>query len=131
MLLKKIQIQLWPRAKKGTLEFTISYFRGSFQLCFYTFYKEKSVFNQTIFLKIYVFIHERHKERERGRGIGRGRGRLLAGSPMWDSILGSRPEPKADVQPQSHPGVLSTSIFNKDLRYYHITIDISEIICVL
>ena len=29
-----------------------------------------------------------------------------AGSPMWDSILGSHPEPKADAQPLSHPGIL-------------------------
>ena len=30
------------------------------------------------------------KDRERGRDTGRGRSRLLAGSPTWDSILGSR-----------------------------------------
>ena len=41
----------------------------------------------------------RHRQRER-------RSRLLTGSLMWDSIpgLGSRPEPKADAQPLSHPG---------------------------
>ena len=31
---------------------------------------------------------ERERERERGRDIGSGRSRLLAGSPMWDLILG-------------------------------------------
>ena len=40
---------------------------------------------------------------ERGRDIDRGRSRLLAGSLMWDSISG--PEPKADVQPPSYPGI--------------------------
>ena len=36
---------------------------------------------------------------ERDRDIGRGRSRLPAGTP------GSCPEPKADTQPLSHPGV--------------------------
>ena len=31
---------------------------------------------------------DRERERERGRGTGRGRSRLLAVSPMWDSIPG-------------------------------------------
>ena len=48
-----------------------------------------------------LFIHERH--RERGRDTGRGRSRLPMGNPMQNSIPG--PEPKADAQPLSHPGV--------------------------
>ena len=45
--------------------------------------------------------------RERGRDTGRGRSRLHAGSGTWDSsrIPASCPEPKADAQPLSHPGV--------------------------
>ena len=42
------------------------------------------------------------------KDIQRERGRLHAGSPIWDPIpehLGSRPEPKADAQPLSYPGV--------------------------
>ena len=39
------------------------------------------------FLFIYLFM--RDTERERGRDTVRGRSRLHAGSPMWDSILGS------------------------------------------
>ena len=39
-----------------------------------------------IFLRFYLFIHERH--RESGRDIGRGRSRLPAGNLMWDSIPG-------------------------------------------
>ena len=44
---------------------------------------------------------------ERGRDTGRGRNGLHAGSPMWDLISdsGSHPEPKADTQPLSHPGI--------------------------
>ena len=50
---------------------------------------------------------------ERGRDIGRGRSRLLTGSLMWDSIPGpgSHPEPKADAQPLSHPGVPTRFFF--------------------
>ena len=39
-----------------------------------------------IFLRCYLFIHEKH--RERGRDTGRGRSRLHAGSPIWGLILG-------------------------------------------
>ena len=37
-----------------------------------------------VFLRFYLFIHER----ERGRDTGSGRSRLHAGSPTWDLILG-------------------------------------------
>ena len=48
-------------------------------------------FNDLIFLRFYLFIHERHRERVGdgvGRDTGRGRSRVHAGSQMWDSILG-------------------------------------------
>ena len=48
------------------------------------------------------------RDTERGRDTVRERSRLLAGSPMWDSIpgtSGSCPEPKAGAQPLSHPGI--------------------------
>ena len=50
-------------------------------------------------------IHERHTDR--GRDVGRRRSRLPVGSAMRDSIprLGSGPEPKANAQLLSHPGV--------------------------
>ena len=56
------------------------------------------------FLRVYLFIHERHTER--GSDIGGGRSRLLTGSPMRDSSpgVGSHPEPKADAQPVNHTG---------------------------
>ena len=68
-----------------------------------------------IYLKI-LFIHDRHTER--GRDTGRGKSRLLTRSPVQDSTPGpgSRPEPKADAQPLSHPGVPSLQ-FNKHLLY--------------
>ena len=48
------------------------------------------------------------RDRERGRDIGRGRSRLPAEEPdaeLDPRTPGSRPEPKADAQPPSHPGV--------------------------
>ena len=38
------------------------------------------------FLRLYLFIHERHREGD--RDTGRGRSRLPTGSPMWDLIPG-------------------------------------------
>ena len=61
-----------------------------------------------LFLRFYFHLFT-DTEREAGRETGRGRSRLPTGSPMLDSILdplGSGPEPKADAQPLSHPGVL-------------------------
>ena len=45
-----------------------------------------SCLHSLLFLRLYLFIHERRTER--GRDIGRGRSRCPAGSPMWDSISG-------------------------------------------
>ena len=55
------------------------------------------------------------RDTEKGRDIGRGRSRLPAGSPTWDTIpdKGSQPEPKADAQPLSHPGVPQELILNQ------------------
>ena len=51
------------------------------------------------------------RDTEKGRDTGRRRSRLHAGSPMWDSIPGpgTCPEPKADTQPLSHPGIPQTA----------------------
>ena len=52
------------------------------------------------------------RNREKGRDTGRVRSRLPMGEPnagLDPRTLASRPEPKADAQPLSHPGVpLST-----------------------
>ena len=52
------------------------------------------------FKRFYLFIHERHTE----RGRDTGRGREMGLDPRTPR---SRPEPKADAQPLSHPGVPS------------------------
>ena len=56
------------------------------------------------FLRFYLLIHERHRERQRHRQ----REKLAPhGEPdarLDPRILGSRPEPKPDAQPLSHPG---------------------------
>ena len=49
---------------------------------------------------------------ERGRDTGRGRSRLHAREPdvgLDSGTPGSCPEPKADAQPLSHPGVPTAS----------------------
>ena len=55
-------------------------------------------------------IHREERERGRGRDTGRGRSKQ---APHRDPDVGldpgtpgSRPEPKADAQPLSHPGIL-------------------------
>ena len=58
-------------------------------------------------------MRDTEKERQRHRG----RSRLPIGSPMQDSIPGfpgSCPEPKADAQSLSHPGVPSEAIFKAE-----------------
>ena len=61
-----------------------------------------------IFFKDFIYLFMRHTHTHRGRDIGMGRSRLPAGEPnvgLDPRILGPRPEPKADTQPLSHPGV--------------------------
>ena len=64
-----------------------------------------------LFLSTYVFIKIVHlfmRGTQREADTGRGRSRLHVGSPLRDSIPGpleSQPEPKADVQSLSNPGV--------------------------
>ena len=52
---------------------------------------------------MYLFM----RDRERDRDIGRGRSRLPAGNHvgLHPGTPGSHPEPKADTQPLSHPGI--------------------------
>ena len=63
----------------------------------------------SIFKKDCIYLFMRDTERSRDTGRGREQG-----SRCWDSILrpGSHPEPKADAQPLSHPGIRRISIFN-------------------
>ena len=52
-------------------------------------------------------MRETERETERGRDIGRGRSRpwQRAQRGTQSRIPGSGPEPKADAQPLSHPGI--------------------------
>ena len=57
----------------------------------------------TFFSGFYLFIHERHRERHKQREK-----QAPCRKPDVDlnpRTLGSQPEPKADAQPLSHPGV--------------------------
>ena len=61
-----------------------------------------------IFFKIiYLFICERHRERERQRYRQREKQAPCSEPDVGLDLRtwGSRPEPKADAQPLSHPGV--------------------------
>ena len=63
-------------------------------------------FSFFFFLRFYLVIRER--DRERGRDIGRGRSLAPCREPdagLNPRTLGSRPKPKADAQPLSHPSV--------------------------
>ena len=55
----------------------------------------------SFFLRLYLFIHERHTT-ERGRNIGRGRSRLCMGSQMWDSIPGPQDHDLSRRQKLNH-----------------------------
>ena len=56
---------------------------------------------KTIFLKIYLF--ERKRAQTKGKGEAGSCGESDAG--LDPRTLGSQPEPKADAQPLSHPGI--------------------------
>ena len=57
---------------------------------------------------------------ERGRDTGRGRSRLLAGSPMWDSILVSEIKPWAagGAKLLSHRGNPRTALIQILITFY-------------
>ena len=62
--------------------------------------------NFSLFLRFYLFIHERHTERS--RDTGRGRSRLTAGSPMRNSIPGPQDHAlsrrqTSTTEPPRHP----------------------------
>ena len=59
------------------------------------------------FLKrFYLFIHETHRERQRWRQKEKQAPRRETDVGLIPRTPGSRPEPKADAQPPSHPGDL-------------------------
>ena len=60
-------------------------------------------------------------ERERGRGTGKGEKQAPCREPdagLDPRTPGSHPEPKADVQPLSHPGISEKILKNSCTVYY-------------
>ena len=67
------------------------------------------------FLRFDLFIHERHRERERQRHKQREKQAPCRGlnARLNSRILGSCPEPKADAQSLSQPGVTHLGFFKE------------------
>ena len=66
------------------------------------------------FLRFYLFIHERYREKQRHRQREK---EVPCGEPdvgLNPMIPRSWPEPKADVQPLSQPGIQKAYIFTND-----------------
>ena len=68
--------------------------------------------SQILFL-IIDFIHKRHKQRERQTSCREPDG----GLDPW--TLESWPEPKADAQPLSHPGILAFVVLSKHFVWFY------------
>ena len=85
---------------------------------------------QFIFLNI-LFIHERHteteRESERGRDTCRGRSRLLAGSPMGDSVLELRDHNLSPRQMLNRWATQVSLIWKYNVIFYFHVISISTI----
>ena len=81
-------------------------------------YLTYSEWNLLFFLKIYLFIYDRHRERERQRHRRREKqapcqepdAGLDPGTP------GSRPGPKAGAKPLRHPGIPEIETFKRQVR---------------
>ena len=64
-----------------------------------------------LFLRFYLFIHERHTERGRDRQREKQAPRRELDVGFNPGTPGSCPEPKTDAQPQGHPGVPCYNVF--------------------
>ena len=67
--------------------------------------KKKWKFTSYYFLKILLFIHQRHRERQRQRQREKQAPCREPDVGLDPRTSGSWPEPKADAQPLSHPGL--------------------------
>ena len=67
-----------------------------------------SLSNKYIFLRFYLFIHERHGERQRHRQREKQAPCREPDAGLDPRTLGSRPELKVDTQPLSHPAAAHT-----------------------
>ena len=69
---------------------------------------------QVLFLRFYLFIHERHRKKEEKQPPC-----TEPDMGLDPGTLGSCPEPKADTQPLSHPGIPCSNFINgQELRGY-------------
>ena len=66
-----------------------------------------------ILFRSYLFIHERHRERQRCRQTEKQAPCREADAGLDPRTLGSCPEPKAEAQPLSYPGVPVEGNFKK------------------
>ena len=57
------------------------------------------------FLRFYLFIHERERREAETHAEAEAGSTQRADVGLDPEALGSRPEPKADAQPLSHPGI--------------------------
>ena len=73
----------------------------AFIMCWVLFFKTVS-----FFLRFYLFVHK--TQRERGRDPQREKQAPCREPNAELQTQGSRPEPKADAQPLSHPSALKT-----------------------
>ena len=92
----KARVQTWfcfslyniPACKEGPQ--SLCHIRTTYnpEMFYYKLEYLSRVIRISYFLKDFIYLLMTNTERKRGRDTGRGRSRLLAGSPMWDSILG-------------------------------------------
>ena len=66
------------------------------------------------FLRFYLFIHERYRERQIQRQREKQAPSRKPDAGLDSRILGSCPEPKADAQPLSHPGIPVKAFLNRE-----------------
>ena len=64
------------------------------------------LFIPLLLLFLFLFIHERHTQRGRHRRREKQAPCREPDAGLHPGISGSHPEPKADTQPLSHPGIL-------------------------
>ena len=72
-----------------------------------------------IYLRFCLFIHERHRERE-AETQAEGEVGSMQGAQcgIQSQTLGSRPGPKAEAQPLSHPGILIGMLNSRFYSYF-------------
>ena len=81
----------------------------------YTMTPKPKIFTLWLLKKnVYLFIHERHRERQRLRQTEKQAPCGESDEELDPRTPGSRPEPKADAQPLSHPRCPHSLTLNRD-----------------